>query len=175
MRRAGLVVLVAAAVALPAIARIAQAATGQPESDTLLRGCMDVPEAVELAQLLQQRKLAVDRVLADLDRRKQEVEAARISLSETLVALRHAQQGMDAARASRSGDKKASAANLIAVYNAMKPGDAARVLSAMPADFAADILARVTPDASARIIAQIEPAQAAILTARMGTRKLPKD
>ena len=64
---------------------------------------------------------------------------------------------------------------LIAVYDAMKPAEAATIIAALPPDFAAEILTRVQPDAGARIIAQIDPGQAAVLTAHMGARRLTGD
>ena len=57
---------------------------------------------------------------------------------------------------------------LIAVYDQMKPEQAAMVLSNLPPDFAAQILVRVQPETGARIMAAVEPGQAAVLTSYMG-------
>ncbi len=59
-------------------------------------------------------------------------------------------------------------ARLIAVYDQMKPEQAAMVLSNLPPDFAAQILSRVQPETGARIMASVEPGQAAVLTSYMG-------
>ena len=64
---------------------------------------------------------------------------------------------------------------LVALYDQMKPAEAAAVLTNLPADFAAEILLRVRPETGARIIAAVEPRQAALLTAQMGARSVRKN
>ena len=61
---------------------------------------------------------------------------------------------------------------MIAVYDQMKPREAAAILSNLPPDFAAEILMRVEPETGARIIAAVDPGQAAILTTHMGARRV---
>jgi len=159
--------MTAAAGGWMARAPMAQAAPG-----ALLGGCTDVPEAVALAETLRLRGIAVDRVLADLDRRKDDLATAEQQLIRRLTALKQAKASVGDARAARDSGTAAGIERLIAVYDAMKPADAAMILTALPPDFAAEILARVQPDAGARIIARIEPGHAAVLTAHMGSRRL---
>lgn len=138
----------------------------------LLDGCGDVPEAVALADTLRLRGIAIDRALADLDRRKDEIAAAEQRLKARLVQLREAKAAMADGTASRRAGVAQGIERLIAVYDAMKPAEAAAVLATLPPDFAAEILMRVQPETGARIIAAIEPGQAAILTTHMGARRL---
>lgn len=159
--------MTAAAGGWMARAPMAQAAPG-----ALLGGCTDVPEAVALAETLRLRGIAVDRVLADLDRRKDDLATVEQQLIRRLTALKQAKASVGDARAARDSGTAAGIERLIAVYDAMKPADAAMILTALPPDFAAEILARVQPDAGARIIARIEPGHAAVLTAHMGSRRL---
>ena len=159
--------MTAAAGGWMARAPMAQAAPG-----VLLGGCTDVPEAVALAETLRLRGIAVDRVLADLDRRKDDLATVEQQLIRRLTALKQAKASVGDARAARDSGTAAGIERLIAVYDAMKPADAAMILTALPPDFAAEILARVQPDAGARIIARIEPGHAAVLTAHMGSRRL---
>lgn len=158
--------MTAAAGGWMARAPMAQAAPG-----ALLGGCTDVPEAVALAETLRLRGIAVDRVLADLDRRKDDLATVEQQLIRRLTALKQAKASVGDARAARDSGTAAGIERLIAVYDAMKPADAAMILTALPPDFAAEILARVQPDAGARIIARIEPGHAAVLTAHMGSRR----
>ena len=151
---------------------LARAPMAQAAPAALLGGCTDVPEAVALAETLRLRGIAVERVLADLDRRKGALAAAEEQLARRLATLQQARASVSDARAARDSGTAAGIERLIAVYDAMKPADAALILSALPPDFAAEILARVQPDAGARIIARIEPAHAAVLTAHMGSRRL---
>lgn len=145
--------------------------SAEASSTPLLQGCADVPEAVALADTLRLRGIAVDRALADMERRKQELAAAEHRIKARLEALKSAKAALSDANASRSAGTAEGIERLISVYDAMKPADAATILAALPPDFAAEILTRVQPEASARIIASIEPGQAAILTAHMGSRR----
>lgn len=149
--------------------------SAEASSTPLLEGCTDVPEAVALADTLRLRGIAVDRALADLDRRKQEIAAAEERIRTRLQSLKTAKAALGDARGARQAGTTAGIDRLIAVYDAMKPAEAATIIAALPPDFAAEILARIQPEASARIIASIEPGQAAVLTAHMGSRRLTGD
>ncbi|WP_134724871.1 MotE family protein [Paracoccus luteus] len=146
--------------------------TAQAAPTALLDGCGDVPEAVALADSLRLRGIAVDRALADLDRRKAEIAAAEARLKTRLFQLREARAAMAGDTAARRAGADLGIERLISVYDAMKPAEAATVLAALPPDFAAEILMRVQPETGARIIAAVDPGQAAILTTHMGARRL---
>ncbi|WP_294930112.1 hypothetical protein [uncultured Paracoccus sp.] len=143
------------------------------EGADLLKGCTDVPEAVALAQRLQTRALRIDRYLQELDRRKAEIGQAETRLSDVLTRLagqRNASRSPRQDPAARK-DVDEDIIRLVAVYDQMKPADAALVISNLPPEFAAELLMRVQPENSARIIAAVEPNQAAILTSYMGSRR----
>lgn len=172
---AGALALAAAGVAASRGDVIAAQLRAEAGQTPLLQGCTDVPEAVALADTLRQRGIAVDRALADLDRRKQELAVAEQRIKTRLDALKSAKAALGDAKGAQAAGTAQGIEHLIAVYDAMKPVDAATIISALPPDFAAEILARVQPENSARIIASIEPGQAAVLTARMGSRRLGGD
>lgn len=155
--------------------RLARALSAEAAATPLLDGCTDVPEAVALAETLRLRGIAVDRALADLERRKRELAAAEAQITTRLAALKKAKAALGDARAGQDAGRSEGIERLIAVYDAMKPAEAATIIAALPPDFAAEILTRVQPDAGARIIAQIDPGQAAVLTAHMGARRLTGD
>lgn len=162
--------LQAAQLADPGSRMLAFAAT-----PALMEGCGDVPEAVALAETLRLRGIAVDRGIEVLDQRRAEIAAAEERLTARLTELRAAKQALDDTRTARTTNADEGIARLIAVYDVMKPAEAAEVLGALPPDFGAEILARVQPEIGARIIAALEPSQAAILTARMGAPRSMKD
>lgn len=138
--------------------------------DDLLSGCGDVPEAVALAGELRDRALRIERYMSALDARKADLDRAEVTLRERLAELR-AQKGGTRDRRQQAGQAvRDDIDRLIAVYDQMKPAEAAAILSNLPADFAAEILMRVQPETGARIIAAVEPQQAALLTAQMGAR-----
>lgn len=151
--------------------RLARSLTAEAAPTALLDGCTDVPEAVALAETLRLRGIAVDRALADLDRRKGEIAAAEAQVTARLSALKKAKAALGETRAGQDAGRTEGIGRLIAVYDAMKPAEAASILSALPPDFAAEILTRVQPEMGARIISRIDPGQAAVLTAHMGARR----
>ncbi|WP_304617435.1 MotE family protein [Paracoccus sp. (in: a-proteobacteria)] len=140
--------------------------------DELLSGCGDVPEAVALAGELRDRALRIERYMQALDARKAEIATAEASLRERLIELRSQQDGVRSRREGATAAIRDDIERLIAVYDQMKPAEAAAILANLPPDFAAEILMRVQPATGARIIAAVEPAQAALLTAQMGARSV---
>lgn len=168
----GTVAVLAVGAGLAQADRLAVQLSAEAAPTALLDGCGDVPEAVALAETLRLRGIAVDRALEDLDRRKAEIAAAELRLKSRLDSLKAAKAALSDARGRQSAGTAAGIDRLIAVYDAMKPAEAATIIAALPPDFAAEILTRVQPDAGARIIAQIDPGQAAVLTAHMGARRL---
>ncbi|WP_410216413.1 MotE family protein [Paracoccus sp. (in: a-proteobacteria)] len=151
------------------LSRLFAAVAGPPE---MLQGCTDVPEAVALAEELRDRALRIERYMAAIDSRKADLVAAEETLRARLDELKAQKNGM---RTRQQGDTEALRSDidrLIAVYDQMKPAEAAAILTNLPADFAAEILMRVQPETGARIIAAVEPRQAALLTAQMGARSV---
>lgn len=144
-------------------------------SGDLLQGCTDVPEAVALATELRDRALRIERYMEALDARKAEIATAEAALRARATELRQQKSGLATRRDGTSRAVREDIDRLIAVYDQMKPAEAAAVLTNLPPDFAAEILMRVQPQTGARIIAAVEPRQAALLTAQMGARSARND
>lgn len=142
------------------------------EPSGLMRGCGDVPEAVALAEELRDRALRIERYMEVLDEKKAEISAAESSLRKRLSELKSQKSGMTSRRETSSASVREDINRLVAVYDQMKPPEAAAILANLPADFAAEILIRVQPENSAKIIASVDPRQAALLTAEMGARSV---
>lgn len=140
--------------------------------EDLLKGCTDVPEAVVLAEELRDRALRIERYMAALEVRKTEIAEAEATLRQRLAELKAQKDGSRNQRDTASSAVRTDIDRLIAVYDQMKPAEAAAILSNLPADFAAEILMRVQPQTGAKIIAAVEPRQAALLTAQMGARSV---
>ena len=176
MRRRVLPVL-GVALALPMLAMVGHARmpdllAAVAEPPELLEGCGDVPEAVALAEELRDRALRIERYMASIDERKAELAEAEATLRARLEELRRRKGAVTAAQDGDTQALRTDIDKLIAVYDQMKPAEAAAILTNLPADFAAEILMRVRPEAGARIIAAVEPRQAALLTAQMGARSV---
>lgn len=148
--------------------------TANAEPSELMAGCTDVPEAVALAEVLHVRGLRIDRYMQDMQRRKDEIALAQKQLTEKLVELRKLKQQIGQNDQGYVQAQSDDIARLIAVYDQMKPEQAAMVLSNLPPDFAAQILARVQPETGARIMASVEPGHAAVLTSYMGAIRARK-
>jgi flagellar motility protein MotE (MotC chaperone) len=142
--------------------------TANAKPSEVMAGCTDVPEAVALAETLRERSLRVDAYMQDLERKKAEIASAEKQLTEKLVELRKIKQQLAQRDAGQRQAVDDDIGRLIAVYDQMKPEQAAMVLSNLPPDFAAQILVRVQPETGARIMASVEPGQAAVLTSYMG-------
>ena len=102
-------------------------------------------------------------------------DAAEAALKARATELRQQKSGIQTRRDGASQAVREDIDRLVAVYDQMKPAEAAAVLTNLPPDFAAEILMRVRPEAGARIIAAVEPRQAALLTAQMGARSARND
>lgn len=140
----------------------------------LMQGCMDVPEAVLLAETLRERALRIERYMETIDEKKAELATAEESLRARLSELQAHKNNVQATRRNQTDAVRTDIDRLVAVYDRMKPVEAAAILTNLPADFAAEILVRVQPETGARIIAAVEPRQAALLTAQMGARSVHK-
>lgn len=140
----------------------------------LMRGCTDIPEAVALADTLQTRALRIERYMESLDAKKAEIAKAEAALRERVAELKSQKAGLQSGRDGATQAVRNDIDRLIALYDQMKPAEAAAILTNLPSDFAAEILMRVNPETGARIIAAVEPRQAALLTAEMGARSVRK-
>ncbi len=139
-----------------------------------MEGCGDVPEAVALAGELRDRGLRIERYMEEIDNRKAEIATAEASLRARLTELKAVKASLRSGSQTRASALQSDIDRLVAVYDQMKPGEAAAVLTNLPADFAAEILMRVQPETGARIIAAVQPEQAAVLTTHMGARSVQK-
>ncbi|WCR11210.1 hypothetical protein JHW45_02035 [Paracoccus stylophorae] len=144
------------------------------EPSGLLQGCGDVPEAVALAGELRDRALRIERYMESIETRKAQLAQAEQALQRKLVELKAQKGGIRSRSDSATEAVRSDIERLVAVYDQMKPAEAAAILTNLPADFAAEILMRVRPETGARIIAAVEPRQAALMTAQMGARSVRK-
>lgn len=140
----------------------------------LMQGCTDVPEAVALAETLRDRALRIERYMETIDEKKAELAQAEETLRVRLTELRAQKGGVQSRRVTQTDAVRSDIERLVAVYDQMKPAEAAAILINLPPEFAAEILMRVQPENGARIIASVEPRQAALLTAQMGARSVSK-
>lgn len=142
------------------------------EPPGLLAGCTDIPEAVALADELNLRANRIERYMESVTAQKAELATAEENLRERLGELKATKASIQSRKDNTTEAIRDDVDRLVALYDQMKPAEAAAILTNLPSDFAAEILMRVKPETGARIIASVEPRQAALLTAEMGARSV---
>lgn len=106
--------------------------------------------------------------------RMSEREAA-LALAETAIKARLAEMQSAEAELRQTlkmadGAAEADLSRLTAVYEAMKPADAAKIFSTMAPEFAAGFLGRMTPDSAAQVLAGMAPDKAYAISALIAGR-----
>jgi flagellar motility protein MotE (MotC chaperone) len=141
------------------------AEAGEPQS------CPAPP--AELAAALSEREARLAAQEAALNDRQSALALAEAAIKGRLEELKQAEADLKATLAIADGAAETDVAQLTAVYETMKPKDAAKVFETMEANFAAGFLGRMRPDAAAAIMAGLSPEKAyeisAILAGRNAT------
>lgn len=146
----------------------------QTPRESLLLGCGDIPEVLDLLEKMQTRERSIQVYLDRLTKKKREISDGRKLISERLKELRSVQSTVRRTKTTAEKELETDIAQLGSVYAAMKPKKAAEIMGSLPPDFSAELLMRIAPDSGARILAELEPDQAAVLTTYMGARRVKK-
>lgn len=125
--------------------------------------CPPPPAALAAALSDREGRLRA-REAAILDR-ESALALADQAITQRLSALEAAEQELRKTLALADGAAEADITRLVAVYETMKPKDAARLFDRMEADFAAGFLARMSPDAAAAVLAGMQPDKAYAVSA----------
>ncbi|WP_343116382.1 MotE family protein [Ostreiculturibacter nitratireducens] len=137
------------------------------------------PEGGALAMLeaLKAREARLVEREAALADRTQALSLAETKIEERIAVLIAAEEELAATMAMAEEASEADVAKLTAVYESMKPKEAAPLFEEMAPDFAAGFLARMRPDAAAAIMAGLEPRTAYTISAVLAGRNAaaPKD
>ena len=115
------------------------------------------PDVAAVLAALQAREAQVAVREAALEEKEQLLALARAEIEENLIALQEAETALAETLATASTAAEDDIGQLVAVYQSMKPKDAARLFEEMDPDFAAGFLARMRPDAAAAIMAGLDP------------------
>lgn len=119
--------------------------------------CQTDEETTALIAALMERegKIKEDEML--IAQKWKAVELAKAEISENLAALEDAEQRLSATMARAATAAEDDLAKLTAVYEAMKPKEAAALFEAMSPDFAAGFLGRMRSDVAAAIMVGLQP------------------
>ncbi|MEO0859492.1 MAG: hypothetical protein AAFY65_02680 [Pseudomonadota bacterium] len=131
------------------------------------------PPSGEVAALLKQieaRDQTLDQREATLAVREQDMRVARQEILASLDTLAEAEARLEARMHQSNTASAEDVARLTAVYEGMKPKDAAVLFEAMEVAFASGFLSRMRPDAAAAIFSNLSPEKAYALSVMMAGR-----
>lgn len=110
-----------------------------------------------LLEAIQSREAKLSERERQADVREKALDVARTEIERRLVALEAAEKQLRSTLALTATAAEDDLARLTAVYENMKPKDAAALFEAMEPEFAAGFLGRMRPDAAANIMAGLTP------------------
>jgi flagellar motility protein MotE (MotC chaperone) len=147
---------------LGALASAASAASHETSEDT--------PGLEDLLAALRARELRVTEAEARLDERSMALAIAEEEIQRNLVALTDAEQSLRDLVTVADSAAEQDIARLTAMYEAMKPAEAAALFDQMDPAFAAGFLGRMRADAAAPILAGLPPEKAYALSVVLASR-----
>lgn len=144
-----------------AIAREVESLTRAQQTDPgpapLPQACAPEPGIGALLAAIQDRESRV----AEQERRQDEtartLEIARQEIARQMAALERAEAGLQETLSLAETAAESDLGKLTAVYENMKPKDAAALFEEMDPEFAAGFLGRMRPDAAAQVMTGLAP------------------
>ncbi len=121
------------------------------------QACQQEPDIATVLTALKEREAKLQAREAALDNRLQALDLAEARVRQNLAALEQAEQRLRSTMAIADTAAEDDLARLTAVYENMKPKEAAALFEAMDPEFAAGFLGRMRPDAAAAIMAGLPP------------------
>jgi flagellar motility protein MotE (MotC chaperone) len=134
-----------------------------------LSGC-EPGEADGLLAAIREREQQLEREADRLADRGQALSVAETRLAEQIEAFEEAKAGLEETLAIADGAAERDLAQMTAVYERMKPQEAAGIVQRMDLGFAAGLLARMNPEIAAGILTSMEPETAYAITVMVASR-----
>ena len=143
-------------------------ATAEPAPEA--EACRPQGDVAPLLAALRERadRLAVRE--AELDDRAQAISVASAQIDQKIADLVAAEERLAATLTLADTAAEDDVARLTAMYEAMKPKDAAPLFEEMAPDFAAGFLGRMRPDAAGALLAALEPKTAYTISVLLAGR-----
>lgn len=127
-------------------------------------------EIALLIQRIQEREAEMEIREAAILQREQQLEAAKQAIESALVELSNAERALEERMFSSDQAAENDITGLVAVYESMKPKDAAALFETMNPQFAAGFLSRMSPDTAATIFSNMSPIAAYAISALIAGR-----
>ena len=130
-----------------------------------------------LLQALKEREAQVNALDAAVKERQAALALAEEAINKRLEELSAAEASLKEVLTIADGAAEKDLARLTAVYEAMKPADAAALFDAMAPEFAAGFLGRMQPASAASVMSGMSPEKAYAISALIAGRNAlaPKD
>jgi len=152
------------------LSALAQADSPPPEAAQPLPS--DPREGAEWAIRLAEREAEITRREAAVAERLAEIAQIEGRITEHLSALAQAEAELQATMALADRAAEGDLGRLVAMYENMRPDDAARLFSEMDEGFAAGFLARLRPEVAAAVLSGMEPQRAYLISAIVAGRNV---
>ncbi len=145
-------------------------AKGEGAGDSDKAACTTDEETALILAALDERERKLDEREAALASRSATLAEAEAEIQSNMDALVVAEQKLSKTMAMAETAAEDDLGKLTAVYESMKPKDAAALFSQMEPRFAAGFLGRMRPDAAAEVMAGLEPEVAYSISVVMAGR-----
>lgn len=163
----------------PVLAREAVAADQDAKREVMHKdSAAPIPEDLhELLQALQKRESAIKQKEQQIEDRMKALEIADEVIERKMAALVAAEEALSSTLALADGATEDDLARLTAMYEKMKPKEAAALFEEMEAKFAAGFLSRMRSDVAAGIMAKLSPQAAYTISVVLAGRNssVPKN
>lgn len=126
---------------------------------------------LRLLQELSERRQTLNDRERGLDQRAALLDAAETRFEEKLTELTALRDQISSLLEQHSEQQEAQLANLVAIYESMKPKDAARIFDDLDMDVLLDVVVRMKQVRSAAILAEMQPSRAKDVTLQLADRR----
>ncbi|GAB4386302.1 MotE family protein [Albidovulum sp.] len=144
----------------------AQPVAAAPEAQS----CAPPPDVMAMLTELREREARVAEREVRAGSREQALALAQADIERRLAELTRAEEELAQTLAQADGAADRDVQTLVAVYEQMKPKDAAALFDEMDPAFAAGFLARMRADAAAQVMAGLEPKKAYAISVLLAGR-----
>lgn len=141
-----------------AIAReLSQLTADSSDVDTHSASCEPDAVTATLLKSLRNREAKISTEEESLTQKMKAFELAKAEFTQNMAALKNAEERLAATMTTASSAAQDDLDKLTAVYESMKPKEAAALFEQMSPDFAAGFLARMRSDVAALVLAGLKP------------------
>jgi flagellar motility protein MotE (MotC chaperone) len=153
-----------------AVAQAAREPAAPPASPATAEPGPDLRATVALLEAVRAREREIAAREAMFEDRVRALAVAEEEARLQIARLTEAEARLAATLSLADGAAEADIARLVAVYQAMRPEQAAALFSEMEPDFAAGFLARMAPESAAQVLAGLDPGLAYSMTVTLAGR-----